>query len=82
MSKSKIFIDKLAKLLEESLITSKDISDEVKNSLRFNKDKILSRLNLVSRDEFEIQKARLDKIQKEFNEIKKKNKKTKKVNKS
>ena len=75
MSKSKIFIDKLAKLLEESLITSKDISDEVKNSLRFNKDKILSRLNLVSRDEFEIQKARLDKIQKEFNEIKKKIKK-------
>ena len=72
MSKSKIFIDKLAKLLEESLITSKDISDEVKNSLRFNKDKILSRLNLVSRDEFEIQKARLDKIQKEFKEIKKK----------
>ena len=75
MSKSKIFINKLAKLLEESLITSKDISDEVKNSLRFNKDKILSRLNLVSRDEFEIQKARLDKIQKEFNEIKKKIKK-------
>ena len=75
MSKSKIFIDKLAKLLEESLITSKDISDEVKNSLRFNKDKILSRLNLVSRDEFEIQKARLDKIQKEFKEIKKKIKK-------
>ena len=72
MSKSKIFINKLAKLLEESLITSRDISDEVKNSLRFNKDKILSRLNLVSRDEFAIQKARLDKIQKEFNEIKKK----------
>ena len=40
MSKSKIFIDKLAKLLEEGLVTSKDISDEVKNSLRFNKDKI------------------------------------------
>ena len=75
MSKSKIFINKLAKLLEESLITSRDISDEVKNSLRFNKDKILSRLNLVSRDEFAIQKARLDKIQKEFNEIKKKIKK-------
>ena len=81
MSKSKIFIDKLAKLLEEGLVTSKDISDEVKNSLRFNKDNIFNRLNLVTKDEFAIQKARLDKIQKEFNKIKNKIKKAKKVKK-
>jgi len=38
-------------------------------------------LNLVTRDEFEIQKARLDKIQEEYNKIKKKTK-TKKAKKS
>tara|TARA_B100001765_G_C19302232_1_gene249262 strand:- start:16 stop:264 length:249 start_codon:yes stop_codon:yes gene_type:complete len=82
MSKSKIFINKLAKLLEEGLITSKDISEEAINSLKINKDNIFNKLNLITRDEFEIQKARLDKIQKEFNKIKNKMKKTKKVNKS
>ena len=46
MSKSKIFINKLAKLLEEGLITSKDISEEAINSLKINKDNIFSKLNL------------------------------------
>jgi len=82
MSKSKIFINKLAKLLEEGLITSKDISDEVINAIKINKDNILNKLNLVTRDEFEVQKARLDKIHKELNNIKKKTKKIKKANKS
>ena len=74
MSKSKIFIDRLAKLIEESLLTSKDIGDEIKNSIKYKKEKAFNKLNLVTRDEFEIQKARLDKIQKEFNKFKKEKK--------
>ena len=31
MSKSKILIDRLAKLIEEGLITSKDIGEEIRN---------------------------------------------------
>ena len=81
MSKSKTLIDRLAKLLEEGLLTSKDIGDEIKNSLNYKKESIINKFNLVTRDEFEIQKARLDKIQEEFYKIKKK-KKTKKVKKS
>tara|TARA_B100001179_G_C18268800_1_gene265858 strand:+ start:287 stop:532 length:246 start_codon:yes stop_codon:yes gene_type:complete len=81
MSKSKILMDRLAKLIEEGLVTSKDISDEIKNSLKFKKENIINKLNLVTRDEFEIQKARLDKIQEEYNKIKKKIK-TKKAKKS
>tara|TARA_B100001750_G_C15210362_1_gene447970 strand:- start:10 stop:255 length:246 start_codon:yes stop_codon:yes gene_type:complete len=77
MSKSKILIDTLAKLLEEGLITSKDVSEEIKNSVKFNKENIINKLNLVTRDEFEIQKARLDKIQKEYSKLIKKNKSTK-----
>jgi len=74
MSKSKIFINRLAKLIEEGLLTSKDIGDEIKNSLNYKKESIINKLNLVTRDEFEIQKARLDKIQKEFGKFKKRKK--------
>ena len=81
MSKPKILIDRLARLIEEGLITSKDISDEIKNSLNYKKESVINKLNLVTRDEFEIQKARLDKIQEEFGRPKKR-KKTKKAKKS
>ena len=81
MSKSKILINRLAKLIKEGLLTSKDIGDEIKNSLKYKKESVINKLNLVNRDEFEIQKARLDKIQKEFGKLKKR-KKTKKVKKS
>jgi len=74
MSKSKKLIDRLAKLIEEGLLTSKDIGDEIKNSLNYKKENIINKLNLVTRDEFEIQKARLDKIQKEFGKFKKRKK--------
>ena len=81
MSKSKILIDRLAKLIEEGLITSKDISEEIKNSLNYKRESIINKFNLVTRDEFEVQKARLDKIQVEFGKLKKR-KKIKKAKKS
>ena len=81
MSKSKILINRLTKLIKEGLLTSKDIGDEIKNSLNYKKESVINKLNLVTRDEFEIQKARLDKIQEEFGKLKKR-KKTKKVKKS
>ena len=81
MSKSKILIDRLIKLIEEGLLTSQDIGDEIKNSLNYKKENIINKLNLVTRDEFDIQKARLDKIQKEFDKLKK-NKKAKKAKRS
>ena len=81
MPKSKILIARLAKLIEEGLLTSKDVGNEIKNLLNYKKESVISKLNLVTRDEFEIQKTRLDKIQEEFGKFKKK-KKTKKVKKS
>ena len=81
MSKTKILLDRLAKLIDEGMLTSKDIGDEIKNSLNYKKENVINKLNLVTRDEFEIQKARLDKIQEEFGRLKK-GKKTKKVKKS
>ena len=80
MSKTKILLDRLAKLIDEGMLTSKDIGDEIKNSLNYKKESVINKLNLVTRDEFEIQKARLDKIQEEFAKLKKK--KIKKAKKS
>ena len=82
MSKSKILIDKLAKLIEQGMVTSKDFGDEIKNILKFKQDEIINKLNFVSKDEFEVQKKRLDKIEKKINEILKKKLKPKKVKKS
>ena len=82
MSKSKILIDKVAKLIEQGMITSKDLGDEIKNILKFKQDEIINKLNFVSKDEFEIQKKRLDKIEKKLNEVLKKKIKHKKVKKS
>ena len=81
MSKTKILLDRLAKLIDEGMLTSKDIGDEIKNSLNYKKESVINKLNLVTRDEFEIQKARLDKIQEEFGKLRKR-KKTKKAKKS
>ena len=82
MSKSKILIDKVAKLIEQGMITSKDLGDEIKNILKFKQDEIINKLNFVSKDEFEIQKKRLDKIEKKLNELLKKKIKPKKAKKS
>ena len=82
MSKSKILIDKVAKLIEQGMVTSKDIGEEIKNILKFKQDEIINKLNFVSKDEFEIQKKRLDKIEKKLNELLKKKIKPKKAKKS
>ena len=74
MSKTKILTDRLVKLIDEGLITSKDIGDEIKNSLNYKKESIINKFNLVTREEFEVQKARLDKIQEEFGRLKKEKK--------
>ena len=82
MSKSKILIDKVAKLIEQGMVTSKDLGDEIKNILKFKQDEIVNKLNFVSKDEFAIQKKRLDKIEKKLNEVLKKKINPKKAKKS
>ena len=72
MSKSKIVIDKLAKILEQGMINSKDFSEELKSILRFKKDEFKNKLDFVSKDEFEVLKQRLDKLESKINKILKK----------
>tara|TARA_B110000014_G_scaffold148837_1_gene103687 strand:+ start:321 stop:551 length:231 start_codon:yes stop_codon:yes gene_type:complete len=71
MSKSKNLINKLAKFAEEGMVNSKDFGDEIKNALRLKKEEMLNNLNFVTKEEFEIQKARLEKLEIEIKKIKK-----------
>ena len=65
----------ITELIEKGLFSSRDLKKEVEDSLKLKVEIIANKLNLVSREEFEIQKKMLEKLQKDL--IKKKNKKTK-----
>ena len=70
----------LSELIENCILTTKDIKKEISTDFQFKKDKIINKLELVTREEFEILKKI---VQKQDALIKKlqKNKKTKKVKK-
>ena len=87
MEKYNNFFKNVAKVVEAGLISSRDLKKEVENTLKFKIEEILTKLNLVSREEFEIQKKIIEKLQKEIVILKsiknkKLNKKTKKAKKS
>ena len=66
----------ISELIEKGLFSSKDLKKGVEDSLKLKMEIIANKLNLVSREEFEIQKKILKKIQKDLMKIK--NKKIKK----
>ena len=80
MSNSEKILESLSNLIENGILTSKDIKKEISTDLKFQKDKIISKLQLVSREEFEVLKKI---VQKQDILIKKlmKNKKIKKARK-
>ncbi len=82
MEKYNKFLKNIAELIEKGLYTSKDLKNEVEDVLKFKLDEISNKLNLVSREEFEVQKKIVEKLQKEIANLKsKKNQSSKKINK-
>ena len=80
MKNSKFIVDKLGKLFEQGLISSKDFSSELLNILKSKRDEIVFKMKLVSKDEFDVLAKRVENLE---NKIKKsKIKKTKPVKKS
>ena len=80
MSNSEKILKSLSSLLENGILTSKDIKKEISTDWKFKKDKLIKNLDLVSREEFEVLKKI---VQKQDLIIRKivKNKKTKKAKK-
>jgi len=75
MEKYNKFLRNITKLIEKGLFTSKDLKKEVEDILKFKMENIANRLNLISREEFEVQKKRIEKLQKDLAKLKNKKKK-------
>tara|TARA_B100001248_G_C27032084_1_gene296884 strand:- start:261 stop:506 length:246 start_codon:yes stop_codon:yes gene_type:complete len=74
MSNTEKILKSLSSLIENGILTSKDIKKEISTDLKFQKDKIISKLQLVSREEFEVLKKivqKQDTIIKKLSKIKK-----------
>ena len=71
MSKSRFVFDKFAKLIEQGLLSYKDLSEEIVNILKSKRDEIVFRMKLTSKEEFDILIKRVNNLEKKLNEIKK-----------
>ena len=80
MKNSKFLIDKLGKLLEQGMISTKDLSSELLNILRSKRDEIVFKMKLVSKDEFDVLSKRVENLENKIKklELKKKAKRAKK----
>ena len=81
MKNSKFVFDKITKLFEQGLISSKDIKNELMTILKSKRDEIVFKMKLTSKDEFEVLSKRVENLEKKIGQIKQK-KKTKSVRKS
>ncbi len=75
MEKYNKLLRNITELIEKGLFSSKDLKKEVEESIKLKMEIIASKLNLVSREEFEIQKKMIAKLQKDLIKLKTKKRK-------
>ena len=82
MKNSKFVFDKFTKLLEQGLVSSRDLKNEIVNILKSKRDEIVFKMKLTSKDEFEVLSKRVDNLEKKIIQLKEQKKKTKQAKKS
>ena len=83
MKNSKFIIDKFAKLIEQGLVSSKDLTTEILNIFKSKRDEFVFKMKITSKDEFEVLSKRVENLEKKINQSKfKKKTKSKQVKKS
>tara|TARA_B100000886_G_scaffold4287_1_gene2683 strand:+ start:6618 stop:6863 length:246 start_codon:yes stop_codon:yes gene_type:complete len=80
MSNSEKILKSLSSLIENGILTSEDIKKEISTDLKFKRDKLINKLELVQREEFEILKKIVQKQEIELKKLKR-NRKPKKARK-
>ena len=75
MEKYNKLLRNITELIEKGLFSSKDLKKEVEDSIKLKMEIIANKLNLVSREEFEIQKKMIAKLQKDLIKLKTKKRK-------
>ena len=71
MKNSKFIIEKLAKLFEQGLISSKDLADELTNILKSKRDEVVFKMKLTSKDEFDVLSKRVEILEKKLGQSQK-----------
>ena len=66
MEKYNKLLRNITELIEKGLFTSKDLKKYIEDSIKFKMETIANKLNLVSREEFEVQKKMVEKLQKDL----------------
>ena len=75
MKNSKFVFDKITKLLEQSLISSRDLANELITILKSKRDEIVFKMKLTSKEEFEVLSKRVENLEKRFDKLKQQKKK-------
>jgi len=80
MNNSEKVLKLISNFIETGILTSQDAKKELINNLKFKRDDLIDKLELVSRVEFNVLKKIIEKQQKQIDQLKK-NKKTTKAKK-
>ena len=72
MEKYNKLLSNIAELIEKGLFTSKSLKKDLDEAINLKMEIVTNKLNLVSREEFEVQKKLIIKLQKELIIIKSK----------
>ena len=75
MKNSKFLIDKIGKLFEQGIISTKDLSSELLNVLKSKRDEIVFKMKLTGKDEFEVLSKRVENLENKLIKLEKKKKK-------
>jgi len=71
MDNSQKFLKMLSDFIEAGILTSQDLKKELLTSIKFKKENLANKLDLVTREEFIILKKLIEKQQKEIQNLKK-----------
>ena len=83
MKNSKFVLDKISKILEQGLISSRDLANEMITILKSKRDEIVFKMKLTSKDEFDVLSKRVENLEKKIEKLKAKKKRNfKRVKKS
>jgi cell division protein FtsB len=83
MKNSKFVLDKITKLFEQGLVSSRDLTNELMTILKSKRDEIVFKMKITSKDEFEVLSKRVENLEKKIKKLNtQRKKKTKRVKQS
>ena len=71
MNSSEKILKLISNFVETGILTSQDAKKELINNLKFKRDDLIDKLQLVSREEYNVLKKVIENQQKQINQLKK-----------